>query len=250
MAAPPNPHPIPNTGQYTPPVAAGDLEERALRPAAVRARANLLEGNSGDFHDLVDILRRIYPPTGGMKTFIGQPGQIGRIIKNNQPVADRQTLTMAASQHPLWTGSNPLSFKPGDKFNYHGPKGIGQGFVGADGKPRNEDGQELFGPGNDWNPAGLVDRIKAELATGDYEYTGPLPAKAPDSLPPGMGSQAIGDRSPTQMTNPLPNYQQLQMTKLQLIDRLRTLINQHVATQQQPLVNTPLLGAPTQMGRG
>jgi hypothetical protein len=64
-----------------------------------------------------------------------------------------------------------------------------------------------------------------------------------------QNSGAIGDRSVTTMTNPLPAYHPLQMTNTPLTQQLRALINQHLASQRAPMINRPLLGAPTQMGR-
>jgi hypothetical protein len=63
-----------------------------------------------------------------------------------------------------------------------------------------------------------------------------------------VNSQAIGDRSPTTMTNPLSNSQSPMMVNTPLAHQVATMIAQHLASQPKPLVNTPLAGAATQMG--
>jgi hypothetical protein len=65
---------------------------------------------------------------------------------------------------------------------------------------------------------------------------------------PIVNSQAIGDRSPTTMTNPLSNSQSPMMVNTPLAHQVATMIAQHLASQPKPLVNTPLAGAATQMG--
>jgi hypothetical protein len=148
---------------------------------------------------------------------------------------------------PQWVGK-----KPGETFTYRGPNGTGQGYIDKEGKPRNEKGEMLFGVGNPYPVAGLASEIKAKLAGGGWEYTGPLPKEARaigDRQTLTMAAQALANRSPTTMTNPLPNYQPLQMINTPFARSLATLITQHLASQPKPLVNTPLVGAPTQMGR-
>jgi hypothetical protein len=78
----------------------------------------------------------------------------------------------------------PKRLEPGDVFAYRDARGQeATGYVDENGVPRNEAGDELFGRGvNPYPVEGLPGEIKARLASGDYEYTGPTP-EVPD-VPP------------------------------------------------------------------
>ena len=65
---------------------------------------------------------------------------------------------------------------------------------------------------------------------------------------PIVNSRAIGDRPLTTMTNPMSAYHPPTMSNTPLAHQVATMIAQHLANQQRPLVNTPLAGGATQMG--
>jgi hypothetical protein len=65
--------------------------------------------------------------------------------------------------------------KPGEEFTFKGGDNKEQtGFLDPKGIPRNADGTELFSKWHLYPVEKLVPAIKKELATGQYEYTGPL----------------------------------------------------------------------------
>lgn len=152
--------------------------------------------------------------------------------RSSSAIGDRQTLTMAASQHPL-PGTGP----------YRPPPGV--------------DPQQttVLGTGGQAHLGGQVSPGDVEYAQpGDINSLGELMMQLyPISHLPLRfvvgNSQAIGDRPVTTMTNPLPGYRPPTMINTPLARSLATLITQHLARPTRPLVNTPLLGAPTQMGR-
>lgn len=67
------------------------------------------------------------------------------------------------------TPSQFEGLKPGDKFTYRGPNGTGEGYLDAEGHPRNEKGEELFGIGNPYPTEGLKSELLAAEASGKYE---------------------------------------------------------------------------------
>jgi hypothetical protein len=261
-------HPLPGTGDWVPPksiaeplsetpVTKADLDKYAgLGTRGPSGEGRLPRGTSDDdYWNLVTALQRLYP--GGVI-----PGGTGQnTIANSRPVADRQTLTM---------NSGGSSLKP--------PR---EGFVRLYRGERHDSAsiksyrREGLIPGDEvhWFTASpaeaadfaeggrvyYVDVPKAEVADyrapgGSFQVPGTVAVNARwfkgSTAPPTVNSQAIGDRPVTTMTNPLPDYRPLQMTNTPLTQSLVTMINQHLANKGlPPLVNTPLLGAPTQMGR-
>ncbi len=117
-----------------------------------------------------------------------------RLVKQ---MAENQAKREAASQVTAkapWEG-----LKPGEWFEFKGPKGKQRGYLDHEGVPRNASGDELFGAGRDYPASGMKSEIQAKLASGDWEYTGPVD-KTPDFPPAGEwpGSAApITPKAPT-----------------------------------------------------
>jgi hypothetical protein len=226
MAARPDPRPVDlvpyerQTNLYMTP--RGGSYDWQFEPDDLRAR---IAGGAAGTPTLIALLRRLYPQAKQDPPLKG--GEVAGLLVNNRAIGDRTPTTMGASEHPL---PNTGPYTP--------PNVVRLGGVGA-ATPR-ETARALR------NPAGQMELWRL-LFTGLYPFSGEPnePAAGPIA-----NSQAIGDRSPTTMTNPLPGYRSpLQMTNTPLVDQLRTLITQALASKNQPMINQPLAGAATQMGR-
>ena len=229
-------HPLENTGPYFPPniVDSPRRETRGIHPTDPSLKP------ADQFTSLVATLMQLYParfpgPFASereMRDYIGKgswpPTElIGRIWRNNQPVADKQTLTMNTAGHPF--GSNVGPYIPPSILSTH---------AGPRGKPI-----EAPISKEDWNYTERVAPNLAAILSQLYPHD-----LARGGSPNIANSQAIGDRSPTTMTNPLSAYHPLTMSNTPLNHQLATMITQHLAGHPTPLVNTPLAGAATQMG--
>jgi hypothetical protein len=145
-------------------------------------------------------------------------------VKVSRAIGDRQVTTMGASEHPL-PGTGPYEPPLVADNTGTGPRPLA----------------------NAWATSVPVDIV----ALLRHLYPGEGGPGNPRIGRLIKNSAAIGDRPVTTMTNPLPGYRSpLQMNNTPLADQLRTLITQHLAAQPKPLVNLPLAGAATQMGRG
>jgi hypothetical protein len=158
---------------------------------------------------------------------VGAPGwvRVGMNMKNNQPVADRQTLTMAASQHPL-PGTGPYRPPAIVRPTPDQPVAMSEPDV----------------PATWLHLMGVLGKLYPERPPAVDPYaTGPWTI---------ANSQAIGDRPVTTMTNPLPGYRPPAMVNTPLAQQLRAMINHALAQRGlHPLINAPLPVGPTQMGR-
>jgi hypothetical protein len=199
------------------------LEGPRRESQPIHATDPAMQPSTTPFGDMIATLMALYPPhadTPASRSF--PPTQlIGRNWRNNQPVADRQTLTMGAIEHrPTGPYTPPAIVRP----TFPAPP-IDEHMLAA----------AHANPGDLSNLAHLL----LKLYPRDQAGGGRLPI---------VNSQAIGDRSPTTMTNPLSNSQSPMMVNTPLAHQVATMIAQHLASQPKPLVNTPLAGAATQMG--
>jgi hypothetical protein len=218
------PHPRSSIVPYLPPAIVGPMEQNPPGyggGSGGTIATNVLENPKlAGYWDLINAWGKLYPGPVVNRGNLGGPGP----IRNNQPVADRQTLTMAARasgdpNHPL-PNTEP----------YHHP-------------------WYDFGAGEDSN-RGVTRAGFAQTPRERADLIGILATLYPHGPHPlVVNSQAIGDRPVTTMTNPLPAYNPLTMVKGQAAAQLRTLINHALAQRGlAPLINAPLPVGPTQMG--